>query len=149
MGLLQLEWRWANVQSQGQANWCSIPSDSKDSFVLISLNLKENKCEAIFQHDNDPKHTSKVAQKYLQNKKIVVLDWPSQSPDMNPIEHGWRIVKDKIFSRIDHATKLDQVFEIAKEEWNKLDLSYFQNLIKSMPRRIEAVYQARGRHMKY
>ena len=35
----------------------------------------------------------------------------AQGPDMNPIEHGWRIAKDKIFNRIDHATKLDQVFE--------------------------------------
>jgi transposase len=34
--------------------------------------------EVIFQHDNDPKHTSKVAKKYLENKSIVVLDWPSQ-----------------------------------------------------------------------
>jgi DNA-binding CsgD family transcriptional regulator len=109
----------------------------------------DNKCEAIFQHDNDPKHTSKVVQAYLKNKAIVVLDWPSQSPDMNPIEHSWKAVKDRIFSRVDHATNLNEVFEIAKEEWKKLDVSYFQKLIKSMPRRVEAVYQARGRHTKY
>jgi hypothetical protein len=109
----------------------------------------DNKCEAIFQHDNDPKHTSNVVKRYLTNKAIVVLSWPSQSPDMNPIEHAWKIVKDRIFSRIDHATSLEHLFEIAKEEWKKLDVSVFQNLIESMPRRIEAVYKARGRHTKY
>ena len=40
-----------------------------------------------FQHDNDPKHTSKVVKAYLSNAKFVVLDWPSQSPDLNPIEN--------------------------------------------------------------
>lgn len=105
--------------------------------------------EVIFQHDNDPKHTSKVVKNYLENKGIAVLKWPSQSPDANPIEHGWKQVKDQIYARADKASSLDDVFEIAKEEWNKIPLDFFRNLILSMPRRVEAIYNARGRHTKY
>ena len=41
--------------------------------------------EFIFQQDNDPKHTSKLVQEYLGNETIELLDWPAQSPDLNPI----------------------------------------------------------------
>ena len=53
----------------------------------------------IFQQDNDPKHTSNVAKKYLQNKKIEVMNWQPQSPDLNPIENLWgqvnRLTQDR------------------------------------------------------
>ena len=40
----------------------------------------------VFQHDNDPKHTAKATKEWLKKKHIKVLEWPSQSPDLNPIE---------------------------------------------------------------
>ena len=103
--------------------------------------------DGILQQDNDPKHTSKVCQNYVKNKKINVLPWPSQSPDLNPIENLWYKLNSNC---IDQKCKNEkELFKVLKEAWNNLDENYLKNLIDSMPRRIEAVIKSKGYPTKY
>uniref|UniRef100_A0A3Q3SGG7 Tc1-like transposase DDE domain-containing protein n=1 Tax=Mastacembelus armatus TaxID=205130 RepID=A0A3Q3SGG7_9TELE len=100
-----------------------------------------------FQQDNDPKHTAKITKEWLRNNSVTVLDWPSQSPDLNPIEHLWRDLKMAVHQR--SPSNLTELERICKEEWQRIPKSRCEKLVASFPRRLMAVLVQKGASTQY
>lgn len=102
---------------------------------------------SIFQQDNDPKHTSLTVRSWFQEKSIYKMEWPSQSPDLNPIEHVWARMKSKIQGRI--FRNKGELKSERTDLWYKIEPTFLKELVASMPRRITAVIKAKGGATKY
>ena len=100
-------------------------------------------------HDGAPCHRSKVLKKFLeQKKKIQTLEWPENSPDLNPIENLWFVMKISVSKK--HPTSLSVLQLAIKEVWVKKNSSgYCCKLIESMPKRLQKVIEKKGGHTKY
>ena len=101
----------------------------------------------LFQQDNDPKHKSKHVSDFMKLAKIKLLEWPSQSADLNPIEHLWEELDRRVRCR--NYSNKDALYEALRNEWSKIPIDRLQKLVDSMPARCEAVLKAKGYATKY
>ena len=123
-----------------------------DKYIQILENnlipiIENSDKKLIFQHDNDPKHTAKKTKQFLKDNNITILDWPSCSPDLNPIENVWKILKERV-----HKHKSKNSKEFVKNiitEWNNFDRKILKSLINSMPLRIRKVIENDGDFIMY
>ncbi|MBN3285256.1 TC1A transposase, partial [Polyodon spathula] len=73
----------------------------------------------ILQQDNDPKHTSKLSIKvWMEDHQIKTLSWPAQSPDLNPTENLWNVIKRKMDGH--KPSNKAELFEFLRQEWHKV-----------------------------
>jgi hypothetical protein len=104
---------------------------------------------AIIQ-DNCPIHNAgKVKEWFDENPQFDLWDWPANSPDLNPIEHAWAYVKNRI--ELDGVDDANALWQRTEDAWDAMldDVDYWEKLALSMPRRIAAVIQANGYWTKY
>ena len=91
---------------------------------------------------------SEVGEEFSSEKNIDFLDWPGNSPDLNPIENLWHVMKNKVADQ--HPTSIESLTTAIKIVWTQeISPEYCFKLIDSMPRRIAAVIKSRGGPTKY
>ncbi len=100
----------------------------------------------VFQHDNDPKHTTKATKKWLKKKQIKVLEWPSQSPDLNPIENLWREPKVRVAKR--QPRNLNDLQGSAKRS-GTIPPEVCEHLVANYKKRLTSVISNKGFATKY
>ncbi len=132
-------WCWSTVFSEV----CSQRSHLQDilkHFMLPSADKLYGDADLIFQQDLAPAHTAKGTKSWFNDQSVTVLDWPANSPDLNPIEN------------------LDERHQTQQCRWHEgryqSNLGFItpeqcHRLIDSMPRRIDAVIHAKGGPTKY
>jgi transposase len=103
---------------------------------------------SIFQQDSAPCHKAKLVMDWTRNNHVQVLDWPGNSPDLNPIENLWKIMKDKV-QKLDTGS-IPKLTDALKNIWVKdISVDICKNLSSSMPKRLQSVIKAKGNMTKY
>ncbi len=118
-----------------------------EHFMLPSFDKHYGDADFIFQRDLAPAHTAKVTKSWFNDHGVTELDWPTNKPDLNPIENLWCIVKRKM--RDTRPNNADDLKSAVKATWASITPEQCHRLIASMPRRIDAVNQGKRGPTKY
>lgn len=128
----------------------------EDYLNILQTNLPEfidgTACpveDVYFQQDGDPKHTSKIVQNWLSTQNFAVLKWPAQSPDLNPIENLWALLKKRLAVYERAPTNMAELWLRIQEEWSNIPEETLHKLVESMPKRIQSVKKNKGLWTKY
>ena len=101
---------------------------------------------AIFMQDGATPHTAKTSQAWCENhlpgfwKKV---EWPGNSPDLNPIENLWGIMKERVNS-LPPCGNRESLIQTVKSVWSELSPDILANLVSGMPKRMKEVVRMKG-----
>ena len=97
--------------------------------------------------DNAPCHTTSTVKQFFEEQYLIVMKWPAQSPDLNPIENLWKIIGETVMAR--KPTNVADLWQKLQEEWNKITPEQCAKLVASCGQRCAQVIQNKGIFTSY
>jgi len=111
--------------------------------------MRREGVELVLMQDRAPGHAAADTKKELEERGIRVIFWPPFSPDLNPIERVWHIMKNYLQDNYPENMTYDRLRVAVKDVWEKVGQDEFEALIQSMQARCQAVIDAKGLFTKY
>lgn len=139
----------------GRAGIRFLPKDktmnTEEYLATLEANMLpwyESRNNSHFLQDGAPCHKSKRSLNWFQERGIPLISWPGNSPDLNPIENMWDLMKNKLEQK--EAKSVEDMKNIIIDIWVKeITPEYCEKLARSMPRRLQSVLDNNGGHTKY
>jgi len=103
----------------------------------------------VFQQDNAPIHRANVNHRWFETKGIAVMEWPSYSPDLNPMENIWAALSRRVYSEGKQYNSKKELKLAILRCWSEISILECTILIKSMPNRLFEVIKVKGAKTKY
>jgi transposase len=101
----------------------------------------------FFQQDNVRFHTTPETVTYLHEKGVTPIEWSPWSPDLNPIENLWNVLKARVYARFPQS--MEEMEQCIREEWEATDLKFISRICRSMPRRLQLLLDNDGHKITY
>ena len=92
--------------------------------------------------DNTLCHTPKSVKTFLTEEDVTIMEWPAQSPDMNPIENVWKLQNERAKEK--NPRNIEELWTNLKREWEKISVDECKTLIRSCCYRCQAVIESKG-----
>lgn len=145
---------WAGISYSGRTDLIQVQGNLTarrylDEIIRPHVLPFMNRQNVIFQHDNARPHTARITRDFLAQNNVQVLDWPSRSPDLNPIEHLWDELDRRVRQRDPQPQTLPALFVALRAEYQLIPRHFIRNLVQSMGRRCQATIDANGGHTRY
>ena len=119
-----------------------------DTLEAHMLPWYQGRSNTKFLQDGAPCHKSKKSMTWLAENGVSVMDWPGNSPDLNPIENMWNLMKRRLEEK--QVTSVEMLKEEIINIWiTEVSHEYCEKLARSMPRRLAKVVENQGGHTKY
>ena len=116
----------------------------------VILLFHNNANIAIFHHDDATSHTARDTVNFLRTNNIHFIDdWPTNSPDLNPIEYVWDSLDRRSRRRPNPPANVNELRQALIQEWNNIPEAEISTLVNSMRRRCTAVVNSRGGYTHY
>jgi hypothetical protein len=112
--------------------------------VVVMPEIEASDVDLIFMQDNARPHTARVVTDYYHENNVQMLDWPPQSPDLNPIEQVLAIMKQKLYSQKSFPKNKSELIASFFKIWEELPPRLFVSLSDSIPKRLELVLKNKG-----
>ena len=143
---------WGCITADGPASISSIIGTMDSTRYIETLKdhvLPFREHFNTFVQDNVPCHKFKAVLSFLSENKISMLDWPARSPDINPRENIWNVLKNKV--KTGEAHSLSELATLVKSTWfNDANIKHTcQSAVKLMPCLIQSCIKARGGYIPY
>ena len=134
---------------------------SNNLLPFIDVLRNDGVTDIVFQQDNASCHVSKTTKAYLETAmnehEFTVMQWPANSPDMNLIENLWAHLKTELHKQYPDTLTLQglphtirtALCDRLNKVWWEIGEEVLDRLVDSMPRRVQALIDAKGWYMEY